>query len=189
MGVFLMMNLLLATVYQTYQDEGAADESRAAATRLSRIDDAFALLADKTASPEPVVRPARLAALFGQLNAHRDVAHVSEAAACRLFVALDQRADGAIHRDEFAGVVDALEAEASKPWTAHDLPRAAWRVAVRQVVASRAFELGVDALLVVNAAVVAARRPSGTSKLSKGPFSRRRSSSRRTLFHISGNVG
>ena len=141
LGMFFMMNLLLATVYNTYSEERAADSLKRDRRRVQYVEDAFELL-----SEDGVVKPEKLAALLKQLNEHQDIKYVSEDTATRIFDRLDQRHDGHLSRDEFEGLVDALRAEASRPWTSEDRPSSAWRASIGELVASRKFEYVVDGL-------------------------------------------
>ena len=155
LGFFFMMNLLLATVYNTYTEEREKDAQRVAASRNRNLDEAFALLADDATRE---IDKETLDAVFVELNAHRDVVYVSQQTSDRLFADLDTSGDGTLHRDEFERVCDVLqrEAEMKKAGLSDDeLPKAPWRVSLRGLVEAYHFELGVDALLLLNAVVIA----------------------------------
>ena len=155
LGFFFMMNLLLATVYNAYTDERESASRRRARSRAANITAAFELLA---AGETREVSRGALDDLFAELNAHRDVVYISADAAARLFADLDTSGDGSLHRDEFERVVDVLQGEADRKKAGlsdDELPSAPWRARARRLVEAASFELGVDALLLLNAALIA----------------------------------
>ncbi|KAH8050130.1 hypothetical protein JL721_11496 [Aureococcus anophagefferens] len=150
LGFFFMMNLLLATVYNAY-----TDERESASRRRARSAANITALEPRWARPTGVA--GALDDLFAELNAHRDVVHLGGRGGAPLR-GPDTSGDGLLHRDEFERVVDVLQEEADRKKAGlsdDELPSAPWRARARRLVEAASFELGVDALLLLNAVLIA----------------------------------
>lgn len=104
-GVFLLLNVLLAVVYNAYTEhiEGVVEGKLKA--RLTNINIAYTVLTESS----PVVTLDDIHQVFDELRKNKKMVDVSEEQVDLIFTAMDDNADSQISRGEFLDVVDLLQ--------------------------------------------------------------------------------
>lgn len=183
LGVWFLLSLLTAIVYQAYTDELRALEAERRGVELQALGCAFELLADTAVVADTAlladtageggggarearcVTRARMAELFRELNStHLTISYVSGRGAMRQFAALDASADGTLDWSEFQTLCAALKGELRAPYAGPTLAQRWCPRAVRTraharlewLVASGALDHAVNALLLANVCMLIA---------------------------------
>uniref|UniRef100_A0A7S3JYQ2 Ion transport domain-containing protein n=1 Tax=Aureoumbra lagunensis TaxID=44058 RepID=A0A7S3JYQ2_9STRA len=147
-GCFFMMNLLLATVYNVYVEEGKKAQEQANKNADINLRKAFTLLSDD----HDYINTTSIRGVFAELNQHQEVLYIDDERSEELLAALDKTIESKIDYDAFKKLCLMIQLEPSiKNFDAEDTNRLA------DILNSDAFEYFIDFLILLNAAVVAAQ--------------------------------
>jgi len=157
---FFVMNIILATVVNGYNDETEARKQRIRDLNNENLKLAFKLLdVDKQGS----IDCEAVMSIFLVLNENcPEIRHIPPERAELLFALLDQAGDNCVSEEEFMnfGKVMLIEFEKSSVYTTivescfPKIYNAAWFQHFRYTIKSAAFEIFVDFVLILNAVVV-----------------------------------
>jgi len=161
-AMFFMMNLLLATVYNVYQDEEAARAKFVEDNRRANLQAAFDLV-KSTSHGATGVDPVALRAVFAELNQHRDIRYIDDERSELLLRALEEdpttpTGSHSLKKIDYAGfvricsLIELDDLDVSEDESLLFLPG---RATLGRFVNSPTFEYAVDALVFVNAVAVA----------------------------------
>ena len=166
--LFFLMNLLLATVYNVYQEEQDKAKEICEANRLENLSAAYDLLTQQPLSAPHqgytttgLVDPMTLRAVFAELNQHRDVRYINDERSEFLLSSLDATASTQINFDGFQKICSMLQLDEKDDDDDDDddgqnpFSNDNFRSRLASFVASPVFEYGVDFLVLVNAIAVA----------------------------------
>lgn len=146
-GFFFLTNLLLATVYNVYNEEQDKLEAEAQANREKNLRRAFEML---TGPARDYIDTPSIRGLFGELNQHREVMYINDVRSELLLNALDHASESRIDFDDFVKLCSVLQLDMKRPTTVRGN-----RGRLKRLVTSRKFEYFIDLLLVLNCVVVA----------------------------------
>ncbi|OQR85014.1 Two-pore ion channel [Achlya hypogyna] len=183
-GLFFLLNVLLAVIYQTFSSHVVAYKRARAATRLLKLQRAFELLvivpkAQVAQSFSPTKGPHRRfdewqsrsnasipldtsLALFAQLNAYKNIRYIKQCKMRLLFDILDTDGDERLSWPEFAQICAVLDkALTTRPRPLPEIQNW-WPIvyyssgftALSHIVRHPRFDAAVDVLLVLNALVI-----------------------------------
>ena len=174
-GVFFVSNFMLAIVYSEFKSEHTRVKQRVAGTKARHLNSAFRLISrpprsdegdhqsDRSGELHSVADQASLLCVFEELNLYSGIKYISNEKAAILFAMLDQSGDGLVYERDFGCLIDMLHMDFVKkqrqPWLlacanrsksccAHHLHR------LQRAVNCHAFEVAVDALIVLNLCVL-----------------------------------
>jgi hypothetical protein len=174
-GVFFVSNFMLAIVYSEFKSEHTRVKQRIAGTKARHLKCAFRLISrpprsdegdhqrDRSGELHRVADQASLLCVFEELNLYSGIKYISNEKAAILFAMLDQSGDGLVYQRDFGRLIDMLHMDFVKkqrqPWLlacanrsksccAHHLHR------MQRAVNCHAFDVAVDALIVLNLSVL-----------------------------------
>ncbi|CAN8066381.1 unnamed protein product [Agarophyton chilense] len=104
-GVLMLLNVLLAVVYNAYT--GHMEEL--VVTKLRARRDSLGLAYDALIEDDGVATLPDVKLMFDELRKNKKHSHIDDEQAQYLFTALDSDGDETINREEFLGIVDALQ--------------------------------------------------------------------------------
>lgn len=157
-GVLMLFNVLLAVVYNAYTGHMEDLVVRKLQDRRYSLGLAYDMLTEQ----DGVVTLPDVKLLFGELRKNKKHSHIDEEQTQLLFTALDRDGDETISRDEFLGIVDALQlkfvlelenispVERFFPSLYHT---EGWQH-VAKYVRSKSFSYIIDMVMIVNVVVV-----------------------------------
>mmetsp|Transcript_24918 Transcript_24918/g.80641 ORF Transcript_24918/g.80641 Transcript_24918/m.80641 type:complete len:738 (-) Transcript_24918:300-2513(-) len=155
-GMFFMMNLLLATVYNVYQEEQEKAKKIADANRDANLKVAYDLLKNYSGT----VDAGALRGVFAELNQHREIKYINDERSEFLLSTFDAASSSAVDFESFHKICTMIEIEDKEDDDDDDVisgggTPSSFRATVARFVGSPFFEYGVDLLVLFNAVAVA----------------------------------
>lgn len=157
LGVFFLINMVTAVVYNTYGQIGSENEKAKGVFWEENVKRAFDLLRSVSEQSGAEVSVPAMKNLLNELNNYKDIPFISQKHADKLLTTLDADQNGVIDFAEFRNLTHVMTMNFKNvyplPWLERRFPRlqknAPWKK-LKHVVLHRYFDTAVDVVLAIS---------------------------------------